>query len=223
MSRFVLSLCLLSLILGSVGCRMCCTPHDYRLSTYIDRCDDYRGFNPLYRAGSILGGYGTNPMVMGDAVYVGNIGDYYNNAGNYGVTTPVSHVRQMQMGPEQTIGIPQTGPEGTVEPPGYEINGNDIPSVDQLRERDPRRPLPYPSPIMPPGIPRVAPPSLDDGAIPFAPSDGDEPLTPPRTVPSPIMDSDPPITLDELRRLDPSIQDLQIISIEDAGFGAVVK
>jgi len=228
MFRFVLFFCLLSLLVSSVGCRTCCTPHDYRLSTYIDRCDDYRGFDPQYRAGSILGWHSTSQMVMGDAVYVGQIGDYYNNAGNYGVTTPIALVRhtpdtvEQPTGQELLIGIPQDIPEErTIVPPsGYEINGN-IPTIDQLRDRQ-RGLLPYPTPIMPPGIPRVPPPALDDDTIPFAPSD-EQPLIPPSTIPSPMIDSDPPITLDELRRLDPSIQDLQIISIEDASVGAAVK
>jgi hypothetical protein len=85
-------------------------------------------------------------------------------------------------------------------------------------------------PIMPPGRPRVVPPASSEpsgDAIPFAP--GDEAIIPPSTMPTNLdalpttLDTDTPITLEELRRLDPSIQDLQIISIEDAGVGTPIR
>jgi hypothetical protein len=211
---------------------MCCTPHDYRITGYVERYDDYRGLDPMYRAGSILG-HGANQTYIGDAYYVGSTGDYFNNAGNYGVTTPVSTVPP-SLGPieithpghEQIIGIPERAPEnggGIIETPGRG-NGSRVPTLDDLL--GPRGMLPTPQPIItPPTRPNVIPPSLDDDApIPFAPGDAldGEPVAPPKTAPT-KSESDPPITLEELRRLDPSIQDVQIISIEDAGLETFLK
>jgi hypothetical protein len=85
--------------------------------------------------------------------------------------------------------------------------------------------MPDSLPIIPPTRPRVVPPASNDTpteTIPFSPSD--ETVVPstasPMTKHTPVPT--PPglqITLEELRRLDPSVHDLQIISIEDASVG----
>jgi hypothetical protein len=126
------------------------------------------------------------------------------------------------------LGIPPYDPnqenkEIIVEPP----KGNDkVPGLEDLFNR-PRGGLQIPQnsvPVVPPLVPRVVTPSSDgDAPIPFSPNDAiDTPIVPPNTFPT-HTESDPPITLEELRRLDPSIQDLQIISIEDAGVELLLK
>ena len=234
MLRLVVSSCFVSLILFAVGCRICTSPCDYRISAFIDRCDDYRGSNPMYRAGSISGGWcGTHQVVRG-AVYERDYGDYYSNAGNYGVTTPVSmvphtppHTDTLDYQPDIThpnwiSKPPQLHNEGGILPPVF--NGlNGVPNIEELIDRQ-LNTIPFPTPITPPIRPRTPPSeTMPSDVIPFSPSDAqpidgtptEEKITPPRTLPT-IMETDgPPITLEELRRLDPSIQDVQIISIED--------
>jgi len=236
MTRFVVAACLLSLVLCSVGCRICPTPHDYRISAYIDRCDDYRGFNPMYRAGSISGG--TYHVVRGTH-YGKEFVDYYDNAGNYGVTTPVTMAPYVprtdtfenQPNTERTpIGMPLQNPsEEDFFPTRLNGTGNVTPVEDLLNPQ--RGTTPMQMPTMPQMRPRTSPPedtSID--TIPFSPSDAiptdsvpSDKLSPPSTFPKTIETDDLPITLEELRRLDPSIQDVEIISIEDAASGTVVK
>jgi len=236
MSRFVVTFCLLSLIFCSVGCRICPTPYDCRISAYIDRSDDYRGFDPMYRAGSIFCGCNGTHQVVKGAFHETKFVDYYSNAGNYGMTTPIVTPRQtpgtntFETRPNTEsplIGIPRENPEYIGFPMPFP---NGVPSVRDLLDRN-RETLQLPVvPITPPGRPRTAP-SYDDmpgNTIPFSPSDAvpnnvmpnniapdDEAITPPSTFPPMIMETDPPITLEELRRLDPTIQEVQIISIED--------
>ena len=110
----------------------------------------------------------------------------------------------MRPGPEQNpVVIPKRDPLGD----------GTIPTVKELLEQ--RRETSPNSTPMPLEKPRVVPPSSDDPFIetrPFSPND--EVVVPPSTVPT-VIDTDLPITLEELRRLDPSVQDVQIISIED--------
>ena len=240
MSRLVLAFCLVPLFLGSVGCRICSTPCDHHISAYINRPDDYRGSHPMYRAGTLFGG-GSHQMVRYANYEGGEYTDYYINAGNYGVTTPVTlrHTPSTETGtgtpeprpgtgPGQSpIGIPNTFPGGNnfTFPPIGEPGGGILRIEDLM---DPQRgTLPPPTPLQqPPMMPSPnqipAAPTGND-IMPFSPSDavpsgmfpGDELLTPPGRIPT-TMETDPPITLEELRRLDPTIQDVQILSIEDA-------
>lgn len=176
----------------------------------IDRNDDFRGCGPMYRAGSILSGDGDCPV---DVAYGGS-GNLYSNAGNYGVTSPISPLRRS---PSTTETRPRPVQSPEWEAPIFEPNGS-VPDLDDLIKQ-PRNTSPMPTPLMPPSRPRVTPPIFDDtsdDSIPFSPSDAPVPLS---GFPI-IMDSDdPPITLEELRRLDPSVRDVQIISIEDAAVG----
>jgi len=231
MFRLAISFCLLSLLLCSVGCRMCCTPHDYRISGYIDRYDDYRGFDPMYRAGSIVGNSACQ-TVIGNAYCVERTGDFYENAGNYGVTTPISTERRnfntLESRPDiqgPPIGIPpQILDNGgaIAVPPAGDLNRG-VPTVEELLNR-PRGMTPMPRPITPPSKPKVVLPTPTDepssDVIPFSPSDA--PVAPPSPLPT-ILETDSPITLEELRRFDPSIRDMQIISIEDASAESIVK
>jgi hypothetical protein len=163
--------------------------------------------------------------------------DYYSNAGNYGITTPITTLRHTpgtSTGTFETrpsiehrpIAIPQQSPEEDsffLLPRVRESDG--VPTIDELLDRQ-RGTTPLLMPITPPARPGTAPLGLEDmPIIPFSPSDAvpngimpmDEAINPPSTFPLPtFMETDgPPITLEELRRLDPTIQDVQIISIED--------
>ena len=230
MSRPVITLCLLSLLLCSVGCRMCNTPYDYCLSTSINRCNDYRGFNPMYRAGSIFGSHGccTYQTVYEDAYYVSDTGDFVNNAGSYGNHSPVSLMRRnadnFEPRPQrEPIAIPtfEPGAGGMMEPT-RKNSDTGLPSVQELLDR-PRGTTSNSIPLVPPVRQKVAPPSHKDASpstIPFSPSD--EEIVPQDPFPR-TTDTDPPITLEELRRLDPSVRDLQIISIEDAAVESATR
>ena len=224
MFRSVIAFSLLSLLLCSVGCRICSTPYDHCISTYIERHDDYRGCYPLYRGGSIFCG-------QGDCCGGGYV-DYYNNAGNYGITTPITlvgHTSNTGLGTfethpdtgHSTIGIPDSAPgKNGGTPPPIRDPKNPIPTVKELIDQ-PRGTTQFPVPNTPPAMPRTAP-HFEDMPSPFAPSDAvpnlivpdENRIIPPNTHPT-MMETDPPITLEELRRLDPTIQDVQIISIED--------
>ena len=220
MFRFATPLCLLSLLLASAGCRMCLTPHDYRLTGYVERHGDYRGFHPHYRAGSIFGGYQID-------------GDLYHNAGDYGMTTPVVLVDRQpdpDMFREYPTDIPRQVPQNDliIAPPRPNGAGGSppggVPSIQELIDRQ-RSTIPGNRQVIPPAIPEQPPSPFDHvpgDAIPFSPNDevpapfGGENIVPPSTIPN-FFETDLPITLEELQRLDPSVHDLQIISIEDAG------
>jgi len=240
MFRFVVACSFLALILCAVGCRTCSTPYDYNISAYVERPYDYRGSHPMYRAGSIFGGWdGTHHVV--DAHYEGAFVDYYTNAGDYGITTPITTLRYTpSTGTFETrprterlpIAIPQQSPEEEgfftsprIREPIGEPNGM-VPTVEDLINRQ-RDTMQLPTPITPPERPRTAPffedmpihviPFSPSDTVPFSPSDtipNNEVIIPPSTFPATIG-TDLPITLEELRRLDPTIQDVQIISIED--------
>ena len=213
MFRFVNTVCLLLLVMSSVGCQICRSPYDYLVSAYIERHNDYRGSDPMYRAGFL------SSSKEGD--YREAFVDYYANFGNYGVTTPISIPSQI-LGSQPNIGLPDHSPWDSP-------SGTNIPPIDELlRFRDSGTAPLSPSPLQ---QPQTFPPfkSMSPDTIPFTPSDvqpfspgdavphgtlpGDERLVPP-TFPT-LMETAPPITLDELRRLDPTIQNVEIISIED--------
>jgi len=250
MFRFVVAICISSLILCSVGCRLCSTPYDHRVSTFIERPFDYRGFNPMYRAGSISDGWDGTYHVVRGTFHEDEFVDIYSNAGNFGVTTPISTLRhtpdsgpgtfdtrpsfETQPSTDRPIAVPPRSPEEEgffFETRVREPDGR-VPTVDELLDRQ-RGTMPLPMPISPPGRSGAAPQGVGDiPTIPFSPSD--EVIAPPSTFP-PIMETDPPnnfptrmetdppITLEELRRLDPTIQDVQIISIEDVTPGTRVR
>ena len=181
----------------------------------------------MYRGGSIYCCEGCNSCqnVVRNAYSVGSTGDYYNNAGDYGSTSPVTiksrnldnfNVPRLRQG-GSSIAIPLDDPRD------YKVDSSwddsNVPSVEQLLQQ-PRTPsAPGVMPTVPPTRPRVPTPTLDYSpidTIPFSPSD--EVVVPPVPDPFPAdMDMEVPITLEELRRLDPSVQNFEIISIEDAG------
>ena len=185
MFRVAAAFCLASLLLCSVGCRMCCTPYDYCIPAHIVRHDDFRGCGPMYRAGSILTGNGCNTCQMGSGnmVYVGNSGDYYgtgdfySNAGNYGMTTPV--VQPTIQHRSDSVEIrPGLDPSPIAKPPQIVEDENmllepyrrdpnsSLPTVDDLIQQPRREPMPNPMrpvpnpmrpvPITPPAQPKIS-------------------------------------------------------------------
>jgi len=270
MSRYVVVFCLSFVILCSVGCRLCPTPFDSLVPAFIERPCDYRGFNVLYRAGSVTDCWGSGHHVVRGTFHGDEFFDVYNNAGDFGVTTPISPLRHTpDPGPgtfgngtietrpnfetqqdfvprpniDHQIGIPHQPPADErffPEPRVRELDGR-VPTIEELlldRQRG-TAPLPMPvTPPTPPGRPGMAPQDFEAiPTMPFSPSNdriappnGAQPRTAPpiRDTGSPNgsptrMDSEPPITLEELRRLDPTIQDVQIISIEDVTPGTRIR
>jgi hypothetical protein len=238
MYRFVVVFFLVSLLLCSVGCRLCSSPYDYCIPAHISRPHDFRGCGPLYRAGSILSGdgYAVSQMSHGEIVYVNNAGEFGSNAGNYGTTTPIVFPT-VQRSSDSLVSPPRLESSLVGKPlesdpiPGpFRDPNNAIPTVEELLEQQRRGIMSEPMlhvPISPPSRPRVDVPPFETTpieAIPFSPSDAPM-LSPPPIPTSPFpaeTDMDAPITLEELRRLDPSISDVQIISIEDAATGAAI-
>ena len=226
-------------MLCAAGCKMCPTPHDFRITGFVDRDDDYRGFYPDYRAGSIFSGEDFGQFHL--------VGDVYNNAGNFGTTTPVKIQRREPNpgmfgtgAPWQPVRVPNP-----LESVPFEQDGGwdetpterrNVPSIEELLDRQYRIPsdgpsekpgllipsapskeiwpTPLPTLKLPNGSPQGIFPSapVPDEAIPFSPSD--EAIIPPNIFPT-ILETESPITLEELRRLDPTVQEIEIISIED--------
>ena len=228
MLRLVATFCLLSLLLSSVGCRICSTPYDCRVPANINREDDYRGFSSMYRGGSIYTCEGCRSCQTNirNANSVGYTGDYYNNAGNYGYTAPVTTQQRNLDGfnapkPRQgggSVAIPLDDPGA-----GYGVdsswNDGKTPTAEQLLQQQQRTPDGLQ--IAPPPKTRVPAPTLEPDTIPFTPSDG---VVVPLDDPFPVnVNTEVPITLEELRRLDPSVQNFEILSIEDAGMESPVR
>ena len=230
MPRIAVSLCLFFLLLCSVGCQVCPRPCqysslDFRVAAFVDRHNDYRGSHPDYRAGSVFVGVpGTHHMA----------GDLFMNAGDFGTTSPVVEARR-----DDSHGIFGTSPDIITAPPrpidiDIFMPDRNVPSAQELIDWQRSTP-PGGTPIIPPAIPRMAPLPFDNtpsDTIPFSPSDAIPSLPNGTVLPLPngglrlpqspfptLMDTEPPITLEELQRLDPSVHDFQIISIEDAAVG----
>jgi len=228
MLRLSATFCLLSIFLCSVGCRTCSTPYDCRVPANTNRLDDYRGFNSLYRGGSIYTCEGCRSCQTNirNAYSTGYTGDYYTNAGNYGYTAPVTIQRRNLDGfsaprPRQgggSVAIPLDDPGA-----GYGVDSTwddgNMHTLEQLLQQQQR--TPDAMPIDPPPRPRNPVPTLDPDTIPFTPSDG---VVVPPNDPFPTdVEIEVPITLEELRRLDPSVQEFEIISIEDSGMESPVR
>ncbi|MDR2115101.1 MAG: hypothetical protein LBP87_01845, partial [Planctomycetaceae bacterium] len=115
------------LVVCSVGCRMCGTQYDYCTPAYTGRTEDYRGCDPLYRAGSIFsydncGGNEIseiNEIIDGEEQII-----RATNAGNFGVTTPFgqssSGSSRLEPRSGTSIGRPTLAPN----PNGNYPNGN---------------------------------------------------------------------------------------------------
>ncbi len=111
MARFIIPLVFLVLALGSAGCRMCGSPYDLCTPAFLERHDDYRGCDPMYRSGSIFSRGGNDCYLGSDGGLL--IADRSMNAGNFGVTVPVKGAKlpsksplESKNGTGSAIGIP---------------------------------------------------------------------------------------------------------------------
>ena len=186
MNRLFIVLTLVSL----AGCRMCGSSYDYCVPAHTSRADDYRGCNVFYRAGSIFwqGDSSCNGFGGTD---VGFVADRSMNAGNFGTTTPVESKRPTPRALEPRkldrplIGIPPKSAAPT-------LNSEPTEDVRPFMEQIPN--------LL--DIPGLEPPSV-----------------PPDSTPTPFDQTKnqggPTITIEELRRLDPTVTDIRILNVED--------
>jgi hypothetical protein len=190
----VLPVCLIALVTlisSSVGCRMCGTGYDYCMPAYIGRAEDYRGCDTLYRAGSIFSG--TNEEISDSEGQLIRA----TNAGNFGVTVPVDRVRLNPSRLEPHSGSPIGRPSLAPSPNG---NNNDdepenfIPEIEELLRQDT-------TPIKP-TFPTINPPTTRQTSI--------------ETIPFSAQSGEPTFTVEDLRRLDPSVTDIKILNIQDS-------
>ena len=186
MNRLLVVLAIASL----VGCRMCGSSYDHCIPAHTSRTNDDRGSNALYRAGSILGPRDALSNEF-DGTNAEFVTDRSVNAGLFGTTTPVELKRPTLRALEPRkldsppIGIP---PRSATPPP------NGRPAEDFRRFDEEILTLPV-LPILPP---QTVPPSFTP--LPFDQTDSQ---------------GIPPVTIEELRRLDPTITDLRILNVED--------
>jgi len=187
MNRLFIVLAFVSL----VGCRMCGSPYDYCVPAHTSRTDDYRDCDVFYRAGSIFWNNDAGCAEY-DGMDVDFVADRSVNAGNFGKTTPIESKRPTLR---------------TLEPKKLDKPSIGIPSKSAA-----------PSPNG----------TLPEEFRPFeqqVPSSPNLPISPPPTVPPSLTpmpfdqtrnQGGPPITIEELRRLDPSVTDIRILNVEDA-------
>jgi hypothetical protein len=193
---FFLSLVLgVILVIGSTGCRMCGTQYDYCTPAYTGRTEDYRGCDPLYRAGSIFNCDGEE-ITDADGQII-----RATNAGNFGTTTPVGRgqYKPSRLEPRAPIGRPPLAPtpNGNTEEPE-----NTIPGIEDLIRET--------LPTLPPALPTVNPPVTRQ-----IPARQTHTATSSETIPFSAQSGEPTFTIEDLRRLDPSVTDIKILNVED--------
>lgn len=189
MTRMIFPLAFLVLVAGASGCRMCGSPNDYCIPAHIERDNDYRGCDTLYRAGSIF----YNETDYRNETVPGCNDCSMANAGNWGKTRAVRlpHI----------IAVPPKSPEET------DNGGFDMPTREDLM-RGVRPGL---------GVPETIPMNEPEMfAPPPPPTRPDSPDTIEPAFPFGMQWDEPKFTVEELRRLDPSITDVQILNIEDS-------
>jgi hypothetical protein len=186
---------------------MCGSPCDYCVPGYLDREADYRGCDPAYRAGSVF--YSSrNPY--GDEIP-------FANTGNFGTTVPIAGTA----GPTKTIGRPETSPDLLDGFEGLD-NGETPPNIDEILKGTkgtpvnkwetpaPKTPAPGTIETMPFTTPEILP-------VPPAPIPATQ-----LPIPNPPLTGTPDITIEELRKLDPTVTDIKILNIEDTAPGVAV-
>ena len=180
---------------------MCGSPYDYCMPAYLNRTDDYRGCDPLYRSGSIFSqsdcyrGYGDDDTLVEDRSL---------NAGNFGVTKPIDSTKPT-LGPRRgsAIAKPPTEPV---------LNGNGFDTPTQGVEELLRDGIPgTPTPLSPTPLENNVVPPVQQPRTPTSPVE-----TPVQPMPFSMPNTDEPaITLEDLKRLDPTVTDFKIINIDD--------
>ena len=170
---------------------MCGSPYDYCVPAHTSRADDYRGCNVFYRAGSIF--WQDDSACTGyDGTDVEFVADRSMNAGNFGTTTPVEAKRptlrtlEPRKQTRPPIGIP---PKSATPAPNGDPVDDSRPFIEQM-------------PVLP-DLPTSPPPT---GPPDFTPIPFDQTRN----------QGGPTITIEELRRLDPTVTDIRILNVEDA-------
>lgn len=206
------------------GCRMCGSPYDYCVPTHIDRAEDYRGCDPKYRAGSIF--YASYDGCSDADILTAGL---TMNTGNFGITTPINEgerqPKRLDNGEKRIIGVPTDSLDSignTLET----LNDRERPDIDDILQQTPVNRLDTPSmPSNLPGVPLVPPsrtpvpqtPSPDAiETIPFTTPSSEQPLMEPINNVNPPVTRAPEITIEELRRLDPTVTDIKILNVEDS-------
>ncbi len=186
---------------------MCGSSLDACTPALLCRDADYRGNNPLYRAGSIFYGHShhASQVVLADRAH---------NAGNYGQTTPTTQNQK----PEDSSSFAPWMLDTNTDP-------LDVPSIEELKNNtryigiptdiptDSPREIPtVPDAVMPPRD--TAPPSEENSieTIPFV-NTSTGPLTKPNSYP---IFEEPQFTVEDLRRLESSdVTEIKILHVED--------
>lgn len=230
MKRVFPLLALLLFLGGSTGCRMCGSC-DHLVPAFVNRPNDYRGADPLYRAGSIFGTdqYGSivhcdNAANVSYPTYSQqNVQTFSDNAGQYGQTTLIDK-KTPTIRTSKTY-EPDTGIESipTWEEiikkgrnPQQELTPDTAPEPTPIQI--PIETLPPPSDAFPPtNLPLPRESELPREPFPFS---GKGPAIRQRSVPSspnPVV-GEPVITLESLRQLDmdPAVTEIKILNIEDS-------
>lgn len=181
----------------------------------------------MYRAGSIFNtdtdysSYFSDPDYVEDSRYNASY-----NAGDFGRTTSIDGTRpggptplEPKTNGRSPIGIPSGPPSNGSDETPYIPDENDseykIPSIQDVI----RSTTPSSSSGSTPGIDIETPkpswptPGTRPSTLPNAPA---APTAPTETMPFTPEVSEPSITIEELRRLDPSVTDIKIINIDDA-------
>lgn len=184
----------------SSGCRMCGSSFDACVPAYLQRENDYRGCDPLYRSGSIFYGNADYSDTSGD---LNCVDCSLTNAGMFG--------RTERIGKGKT---PQTIRSMTQDRQN-ESNRKDlhVPTIEDLIKGKPTEEPEAPSPFgVPESIPYETPmPNTLPNSLP----------QPPQTIPfstnDPKVTGGPQISVEELRRLDPdpNITDIRILNVDD--------
>ncbi|MDR0609184.1 MAG: hypothetical protein LBG58_03665 [Planctomycetaceae bacterium] len=190
-SSLIFPVFLIILISSSIGCRMCGTSYDYCVPAHTGRAEDYRGCDTLYRAGSIFNG-DNERIADSDGQII-----RATNSGNFGVTAPITRIHTTPSRLEPRSSSPIGRPSLAPTPNGNNNNNNDpenfIPEIKELlQDTTPVKPV----------IPTVNPPITRQTSI--------------ETIPFSAQSGEPTFTVEDLRRLDPSVTDIKILNIKDS-------
>lgn len=175
---------------------MCGSQFDYCMPAYTERGEDYRGCDPLYRAGSIFNSDKDYSGYFNDPDCVDCNSGKTENAGHFGETRPLDErgfpVKSRHSKSPTKLGIPPQTPNGNGNGMNY-----DVPTIEQLIEGTPMQET----------IPLAPPPS--------------QPIMEPQIIESMPFTTQigvPRITAEELRRLDsdPNVTEVKILNIDDS-------
>ncbi|MGL4594895.1 MAG: hypothetical protein ACRCUY_09225 [Thermoguttaceae bacterium] len=170
-----------------IGCHMADRSRDFCSSAHICRPDDYRGCDPLYRAGSIFYPNGDASAEFQQTAW------QRPNAGNYGETVPIT-LKSYGRTPDELRDTQSIEVE-----PEYVV-----PSFDDMLKNTPD------TIIYPKTEQKSKSKSDDDGLLPE--SFNDQLLNEKTSL---FSTDEPTFSIDELQKLDPSVTEIKILKVED--------